>query len=891
LVLVFAEQGGLMSKGVGIRPRRLWPGRGLGIGVVAAAMLSAAVLAVAGLDNQLFWDDEANTAIYGRNLLRFGRLTAWDGTNVVGYSYGGALGEDLGRELRIPGLPAYVAAAGLYLFDGTTHDGTRYDPSSFKRLTFAGRLPFVILGVLSIGLLGVWLRRHLGRRFPWYLPPLILALSPAYLLYIRNCRYYALGVALTLLVWAFWAPGSSRGRPLQDSLRARLGWVLRCLGAVLAVWLLISTHYLNAASVLATLPLFFFVPRYRRPRQYKLLGVVYAAAVIYGVYLLATKSPFTAEYVAGGAQPDRWEHFYTNALKFVRDVGTHEFVPWVVVLVFILPWLPLGLRRLRPLARRAWVLVALVLAYALLAGLFTPLDMGKSPVAEIRYVVPLIAVGSVLGGMAVVILWRLHRLLAGGALLLLVGTNFLHLGFLARRVDEQSAWWPPILYRYVQETSHDFQTGNEELIDLLGRLPAGTTIRAWPTVVIYPAMFYVPNLHYCDQLSTNKRIDPKLGRMPDYLFREFPRSDVMLLQPDRNLYLEMRDLESTGKYEARMALSRFWPFLSKPEIPVHFFSYPKSSWQRYPGLIVLVESESPVADDPVLAVDMSDAQAVCRWGVALYRTGDIEAAEARLREAVKIDPRNPEAHYHLGSLLWELEEGDPKEGDWKDAVDHLQAAVDLDPTFAEAQLNLGAALLHLGQTAKAHHHLLEAQRLFPTLPHVYFNLGRLMLVQGAPEEAIKQFQKALELDPTYASAEVELGLICYDRGQLDEAIAHFHRALKSVPYHILAHANLGIALCSRADALEADGQDELGRQTRLEAVAHFGEALSWVPPKYKLAGKIQDLLRLELLKATERVPPDEDLAQTIRKVLEEARGQKALDAAGEQEALDDSQEQ
>ena len=191
-----------MASGAGGRARRFATRRSFGVGVVAVAMLLTAVLASLGLGNQLFWDDEANTAIYARNLLKFGRLTAWDGTNLVGYSYGESLGEDLGRELRVPGLPAYVAAAGLFLFDGNTP----------KELTLSGRIPFVVAGVLSVGLLAIWLRRHFGRRFPWYLPPLVLALSPAYLLYIRNCRYYALGVMFTLLVWIFWAPGSSRGR-------------------------------------------------------------------------------------------------------------------------------------------------------------------------------------------------------------------------------------------------------------------------------------------------------------------------------------------------------------------------------------------------------------------------------------------------------------------------------------------------------------------------------------------------------------------------------------------------------------------------------------------------------------------------------------------------------
>ena len=49
----------------------------------------------------------------------------------------------------------------------------------------------------------------------------------------------------------------------------------------------------------------------------------------------------------------------------------------------------------------------MVLIYTIAAALATPPDMGKGPAAEMRYVVPLIAFGAVLGGMALVLLWRI----------------------------------------------------------------------------------------------------------------------------------------------------------------------------------------------------------------------------------------------------------------------------------------------------------------------------------------------------------------------------------------------------------------------------------------------------------------------------------------------------
>jgi tetratricopeptide (TPR) repeat protein len=859
-----------MAKEAGGHARRFASRRSFGVAMVVAAMLLAAVLATAGLDNHLFWDDEANTAIYGRNLLKFGRLTAWDGRNLVGYSFGGALGEDLGRELRVPPLSAYVAAAGLRLFAGPN-----LEESSFKELTFAGRIPFVAAGVLSVGLLAIWLRRHFGRRFPWWLPPLVLALSPAYLLYIRNCRYYALGVMFTLLVWIFWAPGSSRRGSLVGSPRSLVAWLSRCLGAALAVLLLLSTHYLNAVAVLVTLPLFFFDLRYRQPKQYVLWGVIYAVAVAYGLWIWNTANPFAAEYDAAEEGLVRWRHFLDNAAWFIRDLGTHEFVPWAAVLAFWLPWLPwlpLRLRRLRPLARRGWTLVAVVLVYAVTAAYFTPSDMGKGPTAEIRYVVPLIAVGSVLGGLALLILWRWYRPLAAAGFLLLVTTNLPHLGFLVKQFDRTQPWCAPTLCRYVYEIFHDYETGNEEMIDLLAQLPEGTTVRIWDfphhPIMVYPAMFYAAKLRYCDQLEPKKKIDVELVHpafpqpTPDYLLRDHIWPEVWLVTPDlfRQALYGLRAEES---YQANRALRLPWYYTSKPEIPGHYFSPPPPDSVHFQNMIVMVASDSPLIDHPALTTDMTNAEAVCRWGLVVEEEGpdEIDRALALIKKAVEIDPNCLEARFHLGRILKE-------EGEAEEAVEHLEAAVRLDPQFVEGHRNLGVALQFLQKYDKAHHHFQKALELRPHSPVEHYNLGNILACQGATEQAMEHFRTALKYRPDYVPPRVNLGIALFAEGKVDQAVAHYRRALEMQPNHVEAHANLGIALKTKSQALDAEGQTQEAQRLREEAVKELGEALKRILPDRFLAAEIRSMLYDALRTAQQQVPPDQRLAEKIRRILE-----------------------
>jgi len=656
-----------------------------GIGLVGAAMALAAVLATAGLTNHPFWDDEANTAIYGRNLLQRGRLTAWDGTNVLGYAYGGALGPDLGRELRVPPLPAYVAAAGMFLFGKTT---------------FGARIPFVAAGVVSVGLIALWLRRHLSRRFPYWLPSLILALSPAYLLLIRNCRYYALGIMLTLLIWIFWAPGTSRGRTPHGSLFDRRS-LLRYAAAAAAVVLLVQTHYLNAAAVLVTLPLFFIDRRYRQPRQYVLLAIIYCVAAVLGGWILLTANPFRAEYAMGHdwlfprvLHVDWWPHFYKHLWWLLRDLGTHEFFPWLLVVVFVVPFLPLDTRRLRPLALRGCILVGVTLLYVVLAAALTPWDMGKGPFAEMRYVVPLVAVGSAVGSLALVILWRSLPALAPAVAGVLLMSNVLHLGFFADRNDGTSPWWPPTLYRYVQEIFNDYESGDEAMIAMLKKLPPGTTVRTWPTYMTHPAMFEVPALHYCDQLTETKEIDEDLrGQLPDYVFVERARPQVVLV-PARYLSEALYVLNErfgAGSYELRKSLPPDWHYTSKPEIPARFFSRPTAPRV---GMSVLVATEEPAADCAALQKGGIDVAAHDRLGREFARDGMFEpasvAATVHFVVVLQSNPARREDYLRTANAL--VQQQTP----WI-ALPYYEAILEVFPQNVPARMGLAMALGSIGR--------------------------------------------------------------------------------------------------------------------------------------------------------------------------------------------------
>ncbi len=473
--------------------------------------------------------------------------------------------------------------------------------------------------------------------------------------------------------------------------------------------------------------------------------------------------------------------------------------------------------RLRPLALQGGVLMAILLVYLVLAAALTPADMGKGPLAEMRYVVPLIALGAAVAGLTLVILRWLFWPAALVAFVLLVGTNWLHLGFLAdRENDNAKAWWPPTLYRSVTEIFHDHQTGNEAIVGLLRPLPAGTTVRVWPEYMVYPAMFYARHLHYCDQLAASKRIKAELKPLPDYLYLGRVRPDVILI-PLAWVAHTLADLDlryGVDSYRVCNALLPLSTYTSKPEIPLHVFTRP-AEWSEFVGMVVLVRRQSPVAGHKALATDPTDPDALGRLALALKEAWQLEDAERSLRAALRIDAEHVESRFQLGTLLL-------NQGKLSQALPHLQTTLRLKPDHAYAHLNLGVLRLKQRRPDEARRHYRDALRYKPDFAKAYFNLGNI--AEGI-DRAVVHYQAALKAEPEYAEAHVNLGVALLKKGNLDESITHLRSAVRIKPSMAEAHVGL-------ARALHADGDERA-------AVKEFRAALELVNPNSVWAKQIR----------------------------------------------------
>ncbi|MCK9460905.1 MAG: glycosyltransferase family 39 protein [Proteobacteria bacterium] len=517
----------------------------------AVAVAAACALAFSGIGADKLWDDEANTAVFARNLLATGELTAWDGKNVIGFRDGGELDENL-KNVFMPPLQYWLAAGGLALFGGDE---------------VGLRAPFVLAGLACLVALAFLARRLPGAGLTWSVAVWIAALSPAFLLYMRNCRYYAPGSALAIGVLAL----------AVGPIGSRRALAFRALGAAVCGALLMLTNYFNAVAALAALPLLALLPAQRTRRHVFVSAAAFVASGAVGAYVLATTNPFDAPV----PRPDEAVGIARLATLLwwnLRDLGTFEFLPVTLMPVLVLPFLFRRLAGLRPAARAGLVAIGMILIALMTTAAFSPQSVSRSTIADMRYLVPLIPLGAIATAVALRILWGLARPLAAVIACVVVFSNVLHLGFLG----EYNGWLPPkgiqcTLCQYVEEVATDRTTTTEALIDYIEKLPKEEVLLVFPAYMGFSAMYYLPDREFCCQLRADHPLTPALrAELPEYVFWEKAKASMALISAPRP-YLPEGPLSISG-----VDMGHF-KYVEMLDIPPRDCSRPEIPWHAFPG--------------------------------------------------------------------------------------------------------------------------------------------------------------------------------------------------------------------------------------------------------------------------------------------------------------------
>ena len=171
----------------------------------------------------------------------------------------------------------------------------------------------------------------------------------------------------------------------------------------------------------------------------------------------------------------------------------------------------------------------------------------------------------------------------------------------------------------------------------------------------------------------------------------------------------------------------------------------------------------------ILAVNPDSAEADMLAGEALDEMKDNEGSTKMFRAAVKANPKEPNAHFGLGYLLWTQKQ-------YPEAASEFQAELANDPNHAQAMLYLADSEMQLNQPDKARPLLEKVATLDPMLPLAHLDLGILYTDAGENAAALHELEKAEKLIPDDVNVHWRLGRLYRAMGRKEEARAEFDKA-------------------------------------------------------------------------------------------------------------------
>jgi len=538
-------------------------------------LLSAVLLLFCRLDDAYLWQDEAETAIVSRNLLTYGLPLSTDGTHWVQQA----------PQMFVEFTDDYIWIYHSWLQYGVTAASF----ALFGVTTFAARLPFVLVGLLTIYYFHGFVSRWMADTRIARVATLLLVFCIPFVLLLRQARYYALAAFFTLLTVDAYLRLTNEGT--RPDLQSGEQWAVPYF--VLSAVLLYHSHYGAFFPTMITLALHFVLSRPARRARRRLLMALLLVALL----ALPWARMMRVQNRGGPFQMDR----------FLSHIGQHSLyiTAWLFPLVLV-PFLLIAL--IRPSVGRDTVphsqgdrleLSPGQTTFCRLVGLeivLTILSLSAAAAfdwAFFRYLAHLIPLLLIL--LAVVVVWFMERsaLIGYTLLIVVVVSNALHVVPYGvpgvKEIDWQELWpgSPPFealddvwakagrfrsdVWMYAQELSHSYEGPNEGLVKYLSaHAQPGQTVAV--NYEDLPLMFYtelrvlggLSGRGLAENTQPDWVIDRKHGPYRDRLAAivasgsyervEIPYPDIRWEnrpQPGQHHYLTVRGEENVVLYRKR----------------------------------------------------------------------------------------------------------------------------------------------------------------------------------------------------------------------------------------------------------------------------------------------------------------------------------------------------
>ncbi len=459
----------------------------------------------------------------------------------------------------------------------------------FGQTTWAGRFPFVVAGLASLAVFGILVRRTFRDRPALGLYALAaLGFSVVFLLNIRQCRYYSIGLLFALLSYLAYQCCLEKAK------------LTRFLAFGAAVVALFYSSFLYCAAFLGALAIVHLVFHRDglKKKDFWKLGIVMALVAAATVpYAVAHQIWYRPDIARG----EPWYQRKPVLLWWnVRDLDMLG-LPWMMA-VALIAILAFTWRKDKNV-RRFLEFACLAVGYAVFVALLSPQPVKMLKIADIRYLLPAVPFLAVLVAAVVHFVHRREKLLAAVLFLAVVCTNL----FSAHPGGWRFRW---LLPAYIHEVHHDYPTAYSQVIAFLRQhVRQDDRVYTIPDYTTYPLMFYLGDkIRLCCLLDRHTPLPwEKVEAMeragaPLLIDRHFPDWIVLFGLhggwEDVVAYFSRTHVQD-GKpvrmdYQIATLLDVFWDDTSRPELHLHSFGPLADFDRRVEGVYILKGTLVPV---------------------------------------------------------------------------------------------------------------------------------------------------------------------------------------------------------------------------------------------------------------------------------------------------------
>jgi predicted O-linked N-acetylglucosamine transferase (SPINDLY family) len=173
-------------------------------------------------------------------------------------------------------------------------------------------------------------------------------------------------------------------------------------------------------------------------------------------------------------------------------------------------------------------------------------------------------------------------------------------------------------------------------------------------------------------------------------------------------------------------------------------------------------------------------------GLAAYRGGALEQAQAMVQSALQIQPTSFDALNLMGLIAYQA-------GRFDSAAEAFRRAL-LVSANAEVYYNHGNALSNLGRNEEALLSYDNAVALKPDHAFAHLGRGNALSAIGSQEQALASYDRSIALAPGFAMGHYNRARLLYEMNRLPESLASYDKAIALEPNYFEALDNRGTVL-------------------------------------------------------------------------------------------------